>query len=179
MPRMSVVRRSSKIAASLLVLGAVLLSGCSEDGSSGFMEIEPQNVPVSIFDDQIMEGGQWRFDYFDITGDMIHPEVRSTWTVINRQVFIDMYVFRASDYDPALRPDEQANVFWSSVPLEGPEFGDRRGTQVILHPCIYNTETPPRCRPDGQWVVVFFNNNEAIPAKRTSLSATVNLRFFK
>ena len=180
MPRMSQVRLFSKTAAVVLVLGATLLTGCSEDSSSGFQEILPQTTAIAVFDDLIMSGGDWKADYFDITGDMVHPEVRSNWTVLNREVFIDMYLFRASDYDPNLPPDEQADkVFWSSVPIDGPQFGDRRGTQIILHPCVYNTETPPRCRPDGQWVVVFYNDNEAILVKRTSLSATVNLRFFK
>ena len=179
MSRMSFVRHSVQFAAALLLMGSLFWSGCSEDGNSGFMEIVPQTVGITVFDNLILEGGKWRDDYFEITGDMLHPEVRSNWTVLNREVFIDMYLFRASDYDPNVRPDQQPNVFWSSVPVEGPEFGDRRGTQIILHPCVYNTETPPRCRPDGQWVVVFFNDNEAILSKRSSVSATVNLRFFK
>jgi len=176
---MTVVRKISGLAGILALPGLVLLAGCSEDANSSFMEVAPQITPIAVFDDLIMSGGQWRADYFTITGDMKHPEVRSNWTVLNREVFIDMYLFRALDYDPNLAPTQQANVFWSSVPVDGPEFGDRRGTQIILHPCVYNSETPPRCLPDGQWVVVFFNDNENILAKRTSLSATVNLRFFK
>jgi hypothetical protein len=178
MPRMSRVRRIPGVARLLALSSLVLLAGCSEDASSGFMEVEPQFSPITVFDDLIMRGGDQKVAYFDIATDMVHPEVRSNWTVLNREVFIDMYLFRATDYDPNLPPDVQ-DFFWSSVPAEGPLFGDRRGTQIILHPCVYDNESPPRCRPEGQWVVVFYNDNEDIFAKRTSLSATVNLRFFK
>jgi len=162
-----------------LLGSALVTSGCSENGGSTFMEIEPHYLSVASLDKVVMMGGNWRQYYFDIAGDMIHPEVRSRWTVLNREVFIDMYLFRADTYDPTKPPTQQAETFWTSVPQEGPLYGDRRGTEIILHPCVYDTATPPVCRPDGQWVVVFYNDNVATPTTRTELSANVEVRYFK
>jgi hypothetical protein len=178
MPRLTDIQKLSKYAA-VLLLGQLLWSGCSEDGNSSFMEIEPQVNSVAVIDRGILAGGQWRAIFFDITGDMVQPSVHSNWTVITRELFIDMYLFRASDYDPGLPPNTQPKAFWKSVPDVGPIYGPRRGSQVTLNPCVYNTETPPQCRPEGQWVVVFYNDNQPIPAKRATYSANVSVRFFK
>lgn len=174
---MSASRRNLFVVA---LLGSTLLwSGCSEDSASSFQEIEPRLDPVLVLDDFLMQGGQKREAFFTITSDMKHPELRANWTVLNREVFIDMYVVRAEDYDPNVPPPQQPRIFWSSVPEEGPLYGDRRGSAIILHPCAYDNSPVPACRPEGNWVVLFYNDNLATPATRTEVSATVNLRYFQ
>jgi hypothetical protein len=175
---MSLPRPSRFLTAALL--GTTLLaSGCSEEGSSTFMEIEPQSQVVASVNDVLMEGQNLLTYSFNITGDMRHPELRADWTVLNREIFIDMYLMRADAYVDSLTPPEQTDIFWTSVPQEGPLFGDRRGSSIILHPCAYDTSDPPQCLPQGEWIVLFFNDNVRTPNTRTEMSATVVLRYFQ
>jgi hypothetical protein len=177
MRRMGIVRSASIFAA--LLLGVGLLAGCSDEGGQSFMEVEPTSTGVAIFDDVLMEGGEQLRFYFNIASDMISPEIRANWTVINREIFIDMYLILRSDYKPELLPPDQPKIFWSSVPELGPEFGDRRGTSIILHPCEFDMSDPPVCRPEGAWVILFYNPQLRTPVNRSAVSATVNLRFFQ
>ncbi len=177
MHRMGMVRSGSVFAA--LLIGVGLLAGCGDDGGQTFMEIQPQIRGVVDLDDVEMEGGDDIAFVFVIESDMISPEVRAKWTVQNREIFIDMYLMRQSDYDPELSPPEQTNIFWTSVPDIGPEFGERRVSSITLHPCVYNDADPPACRPEGAWVVLFHNALLKTPANRTFVSLTVNLRYFQ
>ena len=56
--------------------------------------------------------------------------------------------------------------FWSSVPEEGPNFGERRPTLIHLHP------------EPGAWMVIFYNPNVVSPATRALLSATVEYSYY-
>jgi hypothetical protein len=174
------VSRPSLLVVAMLLGSSLLWSGCSENGGSSFMEIAPRTDPVAEVNDRVMEGGQWLAFFFNISGDMGHPELRANWTVLNREVYIDMYLMQAADYDPNLPPDEQSNIFWTSVPQEGPLFGDRRGSAIVLHPCVeYDASPEPVCRPEGSWVVLFYNDNIRALPYRTELSASVYLRYFQ
>lgn len=163
----------------VLLLGVGLFAGCGDEGGQSFMEIEVRTKSVANFDDKLMEGGDVLVFPFIIESDMISPEIRANWTVLNREIYIDMYVLPQSDYNPELLPPEQPNIFWTSVPQIGPEFGERRGTSIILHPCTFDDADPPVCRPEGAWVVLFYNAELRTAANKSDVFATVDLRYFQ
>ena len=151
-----------------LLAWGLALPGCGNDSSPTFARIE--NVVETIADFRRFQlQGQERLEYqTTVKPGLLHVEFLMNWTNLTRDIEVDVYVVRNEDYVATVPPAQLGKVFWTSVPQEGPQFGDRRPTLIHLHPS------------PGDWVIVFFNPKAAgNPANRATLSATVQLSYFK
>ncbi len=158
-----------RLTVSWLVAGLLVtvVAGCGEDTPTTFARIENKVETIANFQRFQIQGKE-RLEYrTNAQTGLLHVEFLINWTDLTRDIEVDVYVVRDADYDASKPPDQLTEVFWTSVPTEGPQFGERRPTLIHLHP------TP------GDWVIVFYNPNDRNPSTRASLSATIELSYFK
>ena len=164
-------------------IGALLpllvgLAGCEDP--EGFARVERRTEVVATFT-RVTVPGRGRVEYFGTAPQKDHPEFLVNWTNLNREITVELYIFRRQDYDPSQPPRQLAEalteaqnqdpagglrVLWPQLPDEGPQFGDRLPTQLHLHPTT------------GDWVFVFYNPLDPNPINRATISGSIELSYF-
>jgi len=144
--------------------GFVALSGACNDPQT-FQDVQKHTVEFIMFRNVAMLGGDRQTFPQNVPGDVTHPSFEGRWVVRDPEKPVDMYVFRASDYDPN-RPLADQAYFWSSTTMSN-GLGQQRSQEVHVHP------TP------GDWLIVFSNPAVGTVGTRTDVSADISLSFFK
>lgn len=85
--------RRSELCLMVLLLG---VASCEEP--QGFARVERHTEVLASFQKANVEG-QGRVVYFVSVPQKDHPEFLINWVNLNRQITVELYVFRRSDYD--------------------------------------------------------------------------------
>ena len=146
----------------LMALG-VVSTRCGDPQT--FEEVQRRIEPFIDFRNATVLGQDRQAFAHRVPADVGHPHFEGRWTVANPERPVDVYVFRAGDYDP-LQPLSAQHYFWAST-TSGLGVGQMRNNELHLHP------TP------GDWVLVFFNPGLSPQGNRTDLSAEITFSYFK
>lgn len=156
----------NRLAAACVATLSLLLLGCED--SQKFEDILRNDIEVADFERVRLRGGEKLIlKVTEVTSDMIHPEFIGRWTNLRREIEVNFYVLPLADFDENKPISELENILFTSVADDGVGFGDRRVTEMHVHPS------------PGQWVMFFFNPRPGGPSNEAELSADVRLSFFK
>jgi hypothetical protein len=145
------------------VLVAAMLGGCDEPTTIA----EPVEVTREIVDIRnVMLAGLDRLAYsISVPAEAVHPHFAGTWTVADVERPVNLYVFRAADYNPNLPPQDQAYA-WPHMPYPSSGIGRVRTNGIAFHPAV------------GDWVLVFHNPTAGpLVSSRSDLSAGIQLEY--
>lgn len=154
------MRRFSPV---LVMALGVLSTQCGDPQK--FEEVQRRIEPFVDFRNVTVLGQDRQVFEHAVGSDVTHPHFEGRWTVRDPERPVDVYVFRAEDYNPAQPPASQG-YFWAST-TSSIGVGQSRSNELHLHPA------------PGNWLLVFFNPGLNPQASRTDLSAEITYTYFK
>ncbi len=142
----------------ILTVLAFVGAGCNSTPES-VLEVAKHTQPVVDIRNVIING-QARVSFsFAVPGDVGHPHFQGRWTVRDAEKPVQVFVFRAADYNDTLLPTVQTATWSWTLTSDKPE--------MHVHP------TP------GSWVIVYFNPAQGGATTRTDLSSEIDFSYFK
>lgn len=152
-----------RIGAAVLMVLALGSSRCSDPQS--FEDVQRRIEPFIDFRNVTVLGQDRQVFARDVPGEAVHPHFEGRWTVRDPERPVDVYVFRAGEYNPT-QPLADQNYYWAST-TNTLGVGQARSNELHLHPS------------PGGWVLVFFNPGVNPQGARTDLSAEITFTYFR
>ena len=154
---------------SLPMLAIVAFTGVGCNTPESVLEVSKHNQPVVDIRNVILNG-QARVTFpFAVPGDVGHPHFEGRWTLRDKEKPVQVFVFRAQDYDDSLPP----RAAGSCSPPDTTGCAIWSWTSTSDKPEMHVHPTP------GNWVVVFFNPALPGPTTRADVSSEIDFSYFK